>query len=213
MRRVAVLIPLLAVAAGCGGSSSPSSSSDSHQSAASTRTTSGPQFAAIGVIDPPQKAPAIVLRDQNGTRTSLAQFRGKAVMVTFVYTHCPDTCPLIMQALGAAKRTLGKRADELQIVAVSVDPKGDTPAAVKSFLKRERLTGKVRYLLGTRAQLSKVWLAWHITSQSVKGRSDQVAHSSAVYGIDGHGLIRTLYPASPLDPKTIAHDVPLLAGA
>jgi protein SCO1/2 len=213
MRRLAALVPLLVVAAGCGGSSSPSTTSDSHQSAASTSKASGSQFAAIGVIDPPQKAPAIVLRDQNGTRTSLAQFRGKAVMLTFVYTHCPDTCPLIMQALGAAKRTLGKNAGTLQVVAVSVDPKGDTPAAVKSFLKRERLTGKVHYLLGTRAQLSKVWLAYHITSQTVKGRSDQVAHSSAVYGMDGHGLLRTLYPATPLDPKTIVHDVPLLARA
>ena len=165
------------------------------------------------MLDPPQQAPAIALRDQNGQRTSLAQFRGKAVMITFVYTHCPDTCPLIMQALGVAKRSLGKRADQLQIVAVSVDPKGDPPAAVKSFLKRERLTGKVRYLLGTRAQLSRVWLAWRSASQSVKGRADQVAHSSAVYGIDGHGLIRTLYPATPLDPKSIVHDVPLLAAA
>jgi protein SCO1/2 len=212
MRRLAALVPLLVVAAGCGGSSSPSTSSDSHQSASTTGTTSGPQFAAIGQIDPPTKAPAIVLHDQNGTRTSLAQFRGKAVMLTFVYTHCPDTCPLIMQALGAAQRELGKRANQLQVVAVSVDPKGDTPAAVKSFLRREH-TGNVRYLLGTRAQLSKVWLAYHITSQTVKGRSDQVAHSSAVYGIDGHGLLRTLYPATPLDPKTIVHDVPLLARA
>jgi hypothetical protein len=66
MRRLAILVPLVVVAAGCGSSSSSPSSSDAHQSAASTTTTSGSQFDAIGVLNPPQKAPPVVLRDQNG---------------------------------------------------------------------------------------------------------------------------------------------------
>jgi protein SCO1/2 len=214
MRRLALLLPLALVLAGCGSSSSKDASSSDTQSApAETTTVAKAAFAAPGVLDPAQQAPPVVLADQDGRRTSLAEFRGKAVMITFVYSHCPDTCPLIMQALGAAKRSLGKRADELQIVAVSVDPKGDTPRAVKRFLAQRRLTGKVHYLLGTRKQLATVWVAWHITSRAAASDPEQIEHSSAIYGIDGSGMIRTLYPASPLDPKAIVHDVPLLVEA
>ena len=101
------------------------------------------------VVDPVRKAPEIALHDQNGKLFKLSSLRGKAVYLTFVYSHCPDVCPLMLQALGAAKRGL-KDPGSMQIVAVSVDPKGDTPKAVKSFLKQRLLTGQVHWLLGTR---------------------------------------------------------------
>jgi protein SCO1/2 len=215
MRRLALLLPLVLLLAACGGggSSSKGTASDTHQQASSTSTAAEPAYAAAAVLDPAQQAPPISLRDQDGKPTTLAQFRGKAVMITFVYSHCPDTCPLIMETLGAAKRSLGKRSNEVEIVAVSVDPKGDTPGAVKRFLAERRLTGKVHYLLGTRKQLAKVWVAWHITSRKAAGSPELIEHSSAIYGIDRSGMIRTLYPASPPDPKAIVHDVPLLVNA
>ena len=92
-------------------------------------------------MSPPTVAPQIVLHDQNGKLFKLSSLRGKAVFLTFVYAHCPDVCPLMMQALGAAKRSLPDPSI-MQIVAVSVDPKGDTPKVVKEFLRARELTGK-----------------------------------------------------------------------
>src|SRR4029079_10203142 len=118
------------------------------------------------LVSPPTVAPQIVLHDQNGKLFKLSSLRGKAVFLTFVYAHCPDVCPLMMQALGAAKRSL-PNPSIMQIVAVSVDPKGDTPKVVKQFLRARELTGKATWLLGTRAQLSRVWDAYNIDAKSV----------------------------------------------
>lgn len=63
----------------------------------------------------------------------LSQIKGKAVLLTFIYDHCPDLCPLIVSDLHTALLRLGPQASKLQIVAVSVDPKGDTPATVRAL--------------------------------------------------------------------------------
>ena len=76
----------------------------------------------------------------------LSDFRGSWVAVAFLYTHCPDVCPLIAQNLNAALA----KARDLRVVAVSVDPKGDTPAAVRAFMRSRRLPGSFHYLIGSR---------------------------------------------------------------
>jgi protein SCO1 len=128
-RGVALLVLLLfgAVVVGCG--------SDSQGSGTATAST----FDGL-VIQPPRPAPAFALRDHTGQAVNLAAFRGKAVLVTFVYTHCPDVCPLIVTNLAAAQRELASEARHLQILAVTVDPKRDTPGAVKEFLATRRAT-------------------------------------------------------------------------
>ena len=209
------------VLAACGGSSGSSGNGNVTTAPGAVVSSNGPaataavpagQFAGPLMISPVRKAPQIVLRDQNGKLFKLSSLRGKAVYLTFVYAHCPDVCPLLMQALGAAERTL-KDPSSMQIVAVSVDPKGDTPAAVKSFLAERELTGKVRWLLGTRAQLKPVWTEYNILAKSVPDTPAIIEHVSLIYGIDARGNIRVGYPASPLKSAWIAHDAPLLAAA
>jgi protein SCO1/2 len=164
------------------------------------------------VISPARSAPQISLRDQDGKPFKLSSLRGKAVYLTFVYSHCPDVCPLMLQALGAAKKKL-KDPSSMQIVAVSVDPKGDTPKAVKSFLAGRLLTGKVTWLLGTRAQLRPVWERYNILAKSVPQTPAIIEHVSLIYGIDAKGRMRVGYPASPLKSAWISHDAPILASA
>lgn len=164
------------------------------------------------IVSPVTQAPEIALRDQDGKPFKLSSLRGKAVYITFVYSHCRDVCPLMLQALGAAKRGL-KDPASMQIIAVSVDPKGDTPAAVKRFLKQRLLTGKVRWLLGTRAQLRPVWIKYNILAKSVPETPAIIEHVSLIYGIDARGRIRVGYPASPLKTSWIEHDAPILARA
>jgi protein SCO1/2 len=141
---------------------------------------------------------------------TLAAYRGRAVLVTFLYTHCPDVCPLIASNLGVALNQLGARRSRAQLIAISVDPRGDTPAAVARFLAAHRLTGRMEYLVGSPAQLARTWAAWSVGSSREVGQPDRVAHSALVYGITASGILRTLYPAS-FDPRQIVHDVPRLA--
>jgi len=210
------------VLAACGGSSGSSGNANvttgpaavvSSDGPAATAATPAGQFAGPLVLSPVRKAPQIILHDQNGKLFKLTSLRGKAVYLTFVYSHCPDVCPLLMQALGAAKRKL-KNPGSMEIVAVSVDPKGDTPKAVKSFLAARLLTkSNVHWLLGTRAQLKPVWTEYNILAKSVPDTPAIIEHVSLIYGIDAKGNIRVGYPASPLKSAWIAHDAPLLAAA
>jgi protein SCO1 len=198
------LVLLLATggAIGCGSSGS-SSTGDAPSADAAL---SG------GLVKPPTQEPPLQLDNSLGQPVNIADYRGKAVLVTFIYDHCPDICPLIVGNLHAAQSKLGKEADKLQIIAVSVDPEGDTPKTVKAFLADHQMTGRMQYLIGSRPQLEKVWTDWHILTKnsSKKGNPDAVEHSALIYGITGSGQLTTVYPAN-FKPQQVVHDVPILA--
>ncbi len=199
----AVGLALVLIAIGCGGSSSTSS----------TRTSR-----LLGTLAKPATlAYPLRLKDSLGHEVNIRDYRGKAVLLTFIYTHCPDVCPLIVGHLHAAQSELRAEASHLQIIAVSVDPRGDTPKAVNAFLEEHQMTGRMEYLIGSRPQLEKVWKAWFIrakpeTSKKVPNlkNPDLVEHSALVYGISAGGTITTLYPPT-FAPHEIVHDVPILA--
>jgi protein SCO1/2 len=162
-----------------------------------------------GLIIRPQKpAPPLALLNYTGQPVSLQSFRGRAVLVTFVYTHCPDVCPLIVSNLAAAQRQLGTDASRLQIIAVSVDPKGDTPSAVKTFLAARRAAGRMDYLIGRRKQLLPIWNAWGI-AVTVNRYEATEAHTALIFGITPRGKIAVVYPSN-FTSAQIVHDVPLL---
>jgi protein SCO1/2 len=195
----AALLAALAIGA-CGGGGSDS-----------TSTTAAPKFEGA-VATPPKPPPGLALRNYNGRALDASSLRGKAVLVTFIYTHCPDVCPLIVSHLHAAQDDLGPKAKKMQIIAVSVDPRGDTPKTVAAFLKAHQMSGRMDYLIGSRPQLERVWRDWNIVSRNdpKAGNPDFVEHSAEIYGISGSGKITTLYPAN-FKPAQIVHDVPLLA--
>src|SRR5215470_3335887 len=68
------------------------------------------------------------LTDHNGNKRTLADFRGKVVLVFFGYTQCPDVCPTTMADMAQVKAKLGSAGDKLQVLFISVDPDRDTPA-------------------------------------------------------------------------------------
>ena len=103
-----------------------------------------------GTISPRISAPAIELRDYSGKRVTLAESRGKAVLLTFLYTHCPDVCPLIAGNLRVVQNQLKDKAKDVVVLAVSTDPRGDTPRNVAKFLRIHRMTGRMDYLIGSR---------------------------------------------------------------
>lgn len=181
-------------------------------SAVATGDTTGNGVVGSGfqglVIKPQKAAPALALRNYTGAPVNLRSFRGKAVLVTFVYTHCPDVCPLIVSNLAAAERRLGARAGRLQIIAVTVDPKNDTAGAVRKFLVERDAAGRMDYLTGTRRQLLPVWKAWGV-AVTVNKYEDTEAHSALVFGITPQGKIAVVYSSS-FTPAQIVHDLPLI---
>jgi protein SCO1/2 len=197
-RRTACAVALAAACcAGCGSSSDGSAPS-----------AAGARLSGL-ILRPARPAPPLALHDYTGRGVSIAAFRGKAVLVTFVYTHCPNVCPLIVSDLAVAQRGLGKRASRVRIVAVTVDPRRDTRAAVRTFLAARGATGRMYYLLGKRSQLERVWKAWDVSvSAGVHGYT--TGHSDIVYGITASGRVAVVYPAN-FTPAQIIHDVPLLA--
>jgi protein SCO1 len=168
-------------------------------------------FDAAAVLTPARAAPPLSLRNYLGQRVDIDSYRGKAVLVTFLYTNCPDICPLITSNLRVALNLMGpKTAAKAQVIAVSVDPRGDTHKAVAAFLARHEMTGRMQYLIGSARELAAVWKAWGVGSERDAQQPQFINHSGLVYGITGSGKRLTLY-ASSFQPSEIAHDVPLLA--
>jgi protein SCO1 len=192
--------------AGCGGSGS-SATSDSQDS---TTANSATADYAGATANPAEPAPPLKLDDSLGKPVNIDDYRGKAVLVTFIYTNCPDTCPLIVSNLRAAQNELGSQAKDMQIIAVSVDPKRDTPQAVKKFLADHQMTGRMEYLVGSPQELDRVWKKWNIRSSKDPKDPELLEHSALIYGISGSGDITTLYPSN-FKPQQIVHDVPMLA--
>lgn len=153
-------------------------------------------------------APDFKLTDQTGQAISLADLRGKVVVLTFLYTHCPDECPLIASKLATTSGLLGDNTmKQTAFVAVSVDPTNDTPIAIAKFVQDHNLVGKLHYLTGTQVQLKPVWSAYSVyAATSVSTSSKSVSHSTRVIVIDKTGNERINFD-SDLDPNDLAFDV------
>ena len=172
------------------------------------------------VVTPPIVAPDFQLPDQDGRMVSLASLRGKAVALTFLYTHCPDVCPLIADMMHKTYGRLGGMTTRVAFVAVSVDPRGDTPEAIRAFLATHHVEHELIYLRGTFAQTREVWARYYVGSDAKEVNPeavrvgppspDLVAHSAIVYVIDPKGVIRVILPGN-FDPQDLATDLRLLA--
>jgi protein SCO1/2 len=162
-----------------------------------------------GTISPRRAAPALVGTDVDGRTVDIRDLKGHPVLVTFVYANCPDVCPLIMSNLRQVRETseLGKR---LRVIAVSVDPEGDTVPTVRTFLERQRVGDFVDYVVGARAQLEPLWASWQVATQVPKDNPELIEHSSLIYGVTASGQLATAYPVG-FEPDAIVRDLELLA--
>ena len=156
-----------------------------------------------GALRPPgTQMPDFALTNQDGERVTTASLRGAPVVFAFVYSTCEDTCPAQVQSIRGALDDLGR---DVRVVGVSVDPANDTPARARTFLLEQSMTGRMDFLLGSRAQLEPVWTAFGIAPQS-KGRE----HSSHTVIVDADGRQRIGFPASQLTSRGLAADLAAL---
>ena len=153
-----------------------------------------------------RSAPAFVLRDQSGRLMSLASLHGGTVTLAFLDSLCKQACPIEGRMLAAA---IGQVAPGTRprLVVVSVNPSGDTPRSVRHALRKWRLPPGTIWLMGTHAQLKRVWDAYQITVDTVSG---SVVHSTAVYLIDKRGDERAGF-LLPFIPGLVADDLRKLA--
>jgi protein SCO1/2 len=153
-----------------------------------------------GFIRPPgATAPDFALRDQDGKRATMADYRGRPFAITFVYSTCEDTCPALVDQVRGA---LDDSGSDMPLLAVSVDPANDTPARARRFLNERRMTGRAGFLLGSERELEPVWRGYGVQPQ--EGELD---HSATVVLVDGDGRQRVGFPHDQLTPEALAHDI------
>jgi protein SCO1 len=209
LRLLAALVVIVVIAGGAALLTMGRTKHNAQALPGNTHQTANAAFRGAAA-SPPAPVPPLELHNYLGKSVNINSYRGKAVLVTFLYTNCPDVCPLITANLHVAQGLMGPaETAKTQIIAVSVDPRGDTPKTVAAFLKRHEMTGRMQYLIGSVHQLANVWKAWNVGSEQDSQQPQLVNHSGLVYGISAKGKITTLYAAN-FKPSDIAHDVPLL---
>jgi protein SCO1 len=202
--RACALAPLFMLGmllGGCssGSSSPPSSSSSSVRSDESTSGASGFDGAALPTgVTPPD----FTLRDQRGAPASLSAYPGQVVVVAFLYSTCGAPCVVIAQQIRGA---LDELPQVVPVLVISADPAADTRAHVARFLARTSLTGRVRWLTGSRAQLRKVWHAFRVLPASAGPAA--FARSASVFLIGRGGDERVIFQLEQLTPEALSHDV------
>lgn len=159
-------------------------------------------------IDPPVPAPPTAGRDSRGDLVSVPE-GGRPALVTFLYAHCTTSCPLIAGEIATALDEAGSIANGIDVVAISVDPVGDTAAEVNRFLAAHDLTGRMSYIIGSRAQLAPVWASWDIRAQAPN--AIRSTHTARVVLIDKQGQqVGNYAGAIPILPAALAADIKTL---
>lgn len=150
------------------------------------------------------------LPDHTGKLRTLADFKGKAVVVFFGYTQCPDVCPTTMAEMANVMQQLGPQAEKVQVLFITVDPERDTPELLSKYVPAfdPRFLG----LVGDKASTEKVAKDFKVFYQKVQGKeagSYTMDHTAGSYVFDPQGRIR-LFVRHGQGAEPIAHDLKLL---
>lgn len=193
-RRTAVLRVTWAVVAGLAGCS---------------EQASRPSFKAIDITGA-DYARDFSLPDQSGKVRTMADFRGKVVVLFFGYTQCPDVCPTSMTELAEVRRLLGPQGDKLQGLFVTVDPARDTPEVLKGYM--ENFDPSFLALRPNADQLPELAKRFKVYFKKVDGKtptSYTMDHTAGSYIYDPQGRVR-LYTRYGSGAEALAADVRIL---
>lgn len=146
------------------------------------------------------------LVNQFGEPVSLSDQQGKVTVLTFLYTNCPDVCPLTAVRLRNIHEQLAAQAGQVAFLAVSIDPERDTVEAARAFSERLDMPDEWSYLVGSRPALEPIWDAYYIgvagggtdeghdlAGHSADRSKDLLVHTAPIYLIDGDGQLRSLH--------------------
>ena len=134
---------------------------------------SGPASFQGTALDPPEVAPSFRLQDQFGHTVGLSDWAGKVVALTFLYTNCPDICPVVTETLRRTQQLLGNDASQVELVAITVDPQRDSVERAYQYSQEKGMLDRWHFLVGSEEQLSPIWWSyWLAPVSSVQGRHD-----------------------------------------
>ena len=166
-----------------------------------------PVFRHVDITGAPYAQALTGLADPQGQARSLADWRGKAVLVFFGYTRCPDVCPTTLQDAAEVARLLGPQADRFQVVFVTLDPVRDTPNVLDPYVKS--FNPSFVALRGDDASTRQVAQHFKVFFERVQGKSpgnETFDHTAASFVFDPEGRVR-LYVRGGQGPEALAHDV------
>lgn len=154
-----------------------------------------------------QYARNFALTDFNGKPRTLADYKGKVVVVFFGYTQCPDVCPTTMAELASVMKELGPQADQVQVLFVTLDPERDTPELLKSYVPQfdKRFVG----LYGTPEQTAAVAKEFKVFYTKVPGNAPgqySIDHTAGSYVFDRDGKLR-LFVRHGQGTAPLVHDI------
>jgi protein SCO1 len=147
------------------------------------------------------------LNDFNGKPRTLADYKGKVVVVFFGYTQCPDVCPTTMAEMAAVMKELGAKADQVQVLFITLDPERDTPALLKDYVPQfdKRFVG----LVGTPEQTAQVAKEFKVFYTKVPGSAPgqySIDHTAGSYVFDRDGKLR-LFVRHGQGTAPLVHDI------
>jgi protein SCO1 len=155
-------------------------------------------------------APEFVLTNQGGQRASLSALRGKVVAITFIYTTCADTCPLLTAKMASLQGRLGPDfGPRVQFLSITVDPERDTPPVLKRYGERHGAQGAGwAFLTGTPSEIRAV--AKHYGVYYRKTSRGDVDHTFLTSLVDQDGILRVQYLGVRFDPNELLRDLQAL---
>jgi protein SCO1/2 len=161
-----------------------------------------------GIEEPPGLTmPDFALRDQEGRLVRADDLRGKVVVLTFLETKCQAACPIIAGDIASAWTLLTPRERaQSAAVAISADPRDDTPANIRIFLSRHRASRTIRYLAGPVPVMRGVWRSFLVLSAVASGNADTHSAPVRIYSRDLIWLA-TQHVGVDLSPRNLAHDI------
>jgi cytochrome oxidase Cu insertion factor (SCO1/SenC/PrrC family) len=160
-----------------------------------------------GLLPAGLKPHEFTLTDQRGRAISLSDFRGRVVILAFLYSTSKTAAPLIGQQIRGALDELSLERDRPAVpaLAISVDPAGDTRARVRAYLRATSLTARLEYLTGDLARLRALWRAYRVVPASAGERAYE--RGAFVLLLDRAGSVRVEVPLEELTPEVLARDV------
>ena len=166
-----------------------------------------PKKGEIGRRETNVAAPSFTLTNQAGQRFKFNANSGKVVLVTFIYTTCPDVCPLFSAHFAAIQRAIAeKKRENYLLLSISTDPKRDTPAKMKAYAEAFKADFKHwQFLTGSQKDLSEVWKNFGV---NVKDHGNgQIQHTNLTTLIDARGFRRVDYYGDKWLVKEVLKDI------
>jgi protein SCO1/2 len=151
-------------------------------------------------------APDFQLLDQDEQIVRLGAWRGQVVVLTFFYTHCADTCPLLLSRLRALLATDALNEPPVMVLAITLDPDRDRPTVLADYARRWQLDpARFRLLTGAPAALAPVWTAYGLTPQ--RSSDGALVHESRVVLIDRQGRLAYTFTGADLTERWLENAI------